>query len=206
MKHRHIAQEFNADIVRHPAAISREQREHEQGHRGGVVWLTGLPGSGKSTIAYALECRLNEDGIQTVVLDGDALRLGLCSDLGFSLEERNENVRRAAETAKLFLERGLVVVVSLVSPLLEGRERARQIVPAGDFVEVYCSCSLPVCQHRDPKGHYARAKQGGIAQFTGVSSPYEPPLAAEVVLDTENGSVEACVDHLTRLVTERIRC
>ncbi|SAL72116.1 adenylylsulfate kinase [Caballeronia peredens] len=205
MKCNQFIEPSGADLVRHPVAISRDQRERKQGHRGQVVWITGLPGSGKSTIAYAIDRRLNIEGIESVVLDGDALRIGLCSDLGFSCEDRNENVRRAAEVARLFLERGMVVVVALVSPLREARERAREIVSATDFLEVFCSCPLVVCQQRDPKGHYARAKAGSMTQFTGVSSPYEMPLAPDVVLDTENESIEACVERVSTTVLERIR-
>ncbi|WP_061122645.1 adenylyl-sulfate kinase [Caballeronia catudaia] len=206
MKYDQFVHPSSSDLVRHPVPISRDQREGKQGHRGQVVWLTGLPGSGKSTIAYAFDRHLSSEGIASVVLDGDALRLGLCSDLGFSFEDRNENVRRAAEVAKLFLDRGMVVIVALVSPLQEAREQARRTVSTSDFLEVFCSCRLAVCQQRDPKGHYAKAKAGSMKEFTGVSSPYEAPLAPDIILDTETESVDTCVKRLGGLVLERIRC
>lgn len=198
-----LASAPSVNVVGQPVAISRVQREARNGHRGVVVWLTGLPGSGKSTIARATEQSLYDQGLQTAILDGDNIRLGLCSDLGFSEEDRNENVRRVAETAKLFLDHGIVVIVALVSPVREARERIKQMIPSGDFLEIYCRCPLSVCQRRDPKGHYARAKLGEIAQFTGVSSTYEEPLKPALLLNTDTQTSDESVRQLTALVLEK---
>jgi adenylylsulfate kinase len=191
-----------ANVVRHATSIPREQREKRNGHRGAVVWLTGLPGCGKSTIAHAVEQNLHQLGLQTAVLDGDNVRLGLCADLGFSVDDRSEHARRVAETAKLFLEQGMVVLVALVSPLRSIRDQARRIVPPGDFLEIHCSCPQSICQQRDPKGLYAKAQRGEIAEFTGVSAAYEAPLEPALLLDTENEAVEDSVRRLTRLILD----
>lgn len=176
---------------------------------GAVVWLTGLPGSGKSTIAHAVEENLHYLGFQTTVLDGDNIRHGLCADLGFSVCDRNENVRRTGEVAKILLDLGIVVIVALVSPIREARDKVRQSIPAGDFIEVYCSCPLPVCKGRDPKGMYAKAESGMIAEFTGITSPYEAPLDSALVLDTSNENVGESVNRLTNFLfgrLERLHC
>ena len=167
-------------------------------HRGAVVWLTGLSGAGKSTIANQTAEQLHQLGFQTVILDGDKLRLGLCVDLGFSIADRNENVRRVGELAKLFLELGIVVLVALVSPIRSAREKVKQSFPENSFFEVYCSCPLSVCQARDPKGLYAKAMSGAIPEFTGVSSPYEAPLNPSLIIDTSTESVEAAANRLTQ--------
>lgn len=187
-------------MVWHSGAISRDQRESRNGHKGALVWLTGLPGSGKSTIAHAVEERLYHLGLKAVVLDGDNVRHGLCSDLGFSVEDRNENVRRVGEVAKLFVELGFVVIVALVSPIRSARERVRHLIPEGDFIEVYCRCSLTVCRQRDPKGLYAQAESGTIPVFTGVSSPYEEPLDPALILDTGDESLDVSVNTLTEFL------
>ncbi len=188
----------------HSHAVTREQREKRNGHSGAVVWLTGLPGSGKSTIAHAVEENLHQLGFQTAVLDGDNIRHGLCADLGFSISDRNENIRRAGEVAMLFLEQGIVVLVALVSPIREARDKIRQSLPVGDFMEIYCSCPLPVCKERDPKGMYAKAESGAIPEFTGVSSPYESPLEPELTLDTDNESVMESVDRLNQFLFSQL--
>jgi adenylylsulfate kinase len=192
-----------ANVVRQPTAVTRIQREQKNGHRGMVVWLTGLPGSGKSTIAQATERILYDLGLQTVTLDGDNIRLGLCADLGFSDKDRNENVRRVAEIAKLFLNQGFVVIVALVSPVRHAREQIKQVIPPTDFLEIYCSCPLSVCQERDPKGHYAKAERGEISNFTGFSSLYEEPLAPALLLNTDSQDVDESVRRLTELVFEK---
>ena len=189
----------------HAHTVTREQREQKNGHRGAVVWLTGLPGSGKSTIAHAVENNLHQLGFQTVVLDGDNIRHGLCADLGFSISDRNENIRRAGEVAKIFLEQGTVVLVALVSPIRGARDKIRQSLPAEDFIEVYCNCPLPLCRERDPKGMYAKAESGAIPAFTGVSSPYEAPLTPELILDTGNEGVMESVDRLTHFLMSKPR-
>ena len=189
----------------HSHAITREQREKKNGHRGAVVWLTGLPGSGKSTIAHAVEENLHHLGLQTVVLDGDNIRHGLCADLGFSIADRNENVRRTGQVAKLFAEQGMVVLVALVSPINSAREQVRQTLSAGDFLEVYCNCPLHLCRERDPKGMYAKAEKGMIPEFTGVSAPYEAPLDPAITLDSGNESVEESVTRLSRFLLGKLR-
>jgi adenylylsulfate kinase len=206
--HRTTAREPSSstnNVVRQPAAVTREQRESRNDHRGAVVWLTGLPGSGKSTIARSAERILHDLGLQTITLDGDNIRLGLCSDLGFSEADRNENVRRVAETARLFLDQGNVVIVALVSPVREAREKIKEVIPAKDFLEVYCRCPLSVCEQRDPKGHYARAKRGDISNFTGLSSLYEEPLEPALLLSTDTESAEESVLRLTELVLEQCK-
>ncbi|KKB61667.1 adenylylsulfate kinase [Robbsia andropogonis] len=165
-----------------------------------TVWLTGLPASGKSTIAYALERELVMLGHACYVLDGDNVRHRLNRDLGFSDDDRNENIRRVSEVAALMNDAGLIVITSLISPRLADREMARVIIGEDRFVEVYVSTSLDVCESRDPKGLYAKARSGKIPAFTGVSAPYEAPLAADIVLDTAHTPVKVCVSRLASLV------
>ncbi|MBR0560197.1 adenylyl-sulfate kinase [Neokomagataea anthophila] len=176
----------------HPTAsrVSAEAQQRARGHRSAVFWLTGLPGSGKSTVARSAELALTEQGVQATVLDGDTLRAGLCSDLGFSPEDRRENIRRAAHVAKILAESGQVVVVALVSPLREDREQARHIIGEG-FHEVFVDTPLETCETRDPKGLYAAARSGKIAEFTGVSAPYEAPLEPELRLAADLNEEEA---------------
>ncbi len=173
-----------AHVSAEASRITREHREARNGHRAAVVWLTGLSGAGKSTIAAHLERMLFGRGISASVLDGDNLRHGLCGDLGFTMEDRRENVRRAAHAARLFFDAGHVVICALISPTAEVRGAARDTVPHGRFLEVYVQCPLAECRRRDPKGLYAKASRGEIADFTGVSSPYETPAAPEIVIDT----------------------
>jgi adenylylsulfate kinase len=177
------------------ASISRAQREARNGHRGTAILLTGLPAAGKSTLAQALHAELFGRGVQSIVLDGDGLRVGLNRDLGFTDSDRLQNIRRASEVAALLVENGQIVILAMIAPLMELREVfARRL--GEDYREVWCSASLAVCEQRDPKGHYARARRGDLPGFTGVSAPYEPPLSASLVLDTGVQSVEACLDHL----------
>jgi adenylylsulfate kinase len=192
-------------VVKQAVTVTRASREATNGHRGAVVWLTGMPGSGKSTIADATERHLYALGIQTTILDGDNMRLGLCADLGFSDADRNENVRRVAETAKLFIECGMVVIVALVSPIREAREQIRALVGPDDFLEIYCCCPSSVCEQRDPKGHYARAKRGEIKNFTGVSSHYEEPLSPTLLLNTDTESADESVQLLIDLVLKKCK-
>lgn len=171
--------------------VQRTEREANNGHRAGVVWLTGLSGSGKSTIAAAVERALFSDGHFVVLLDGDNVRTGLCGDLGFSLEDRKENIRRIAETAKLFMEAGAQVLCSFVSPTREIRAMAQDIVGADDFYEVFVNTPLEICEARDVKGLYAKARAGEIKGFTGIDSPYEAPEHPFLDLKTANQTVEA---------------
>lgn len=177
------------------ASINREQRETRNGHHGAAILLTGLPAAGKSTLAQALHAELFELGVQSVVLDGDGLRVGLNRDLGFTDSDRLENIRRASEVAALLVENGQIVILAMIAPLVELREVFSKRL-GEDYREVWCSASLAVCEQRDPKGHYARARRGDLAGFTGVSAPYEPPPSASLVLDTGVQSVEACLDRL----------
>lgn len=194
----------SANVVWQTALLERARREKRNGHKAAVVWFTGLPGSGKSTLAHAVEASLHGSGFQTVVLDGDNLRHGLCADLGFSINDRNENIRRVGEAAKLFLMQGTVVLVALVSPIRSAREAVRALLPEGDFIEVYCSSPLAVCKARDPKGMYAKAEQGLIVEFTGISAPYEAPLEPTLALDTGLESVEDSVGRLVTFLCTRL--
>lgn len=193
------------NVTWHSSPLSRTKREERNGYRGKVVWLTGLPGAGKSTIAHAIEAKLHRSGLQTVVLDGDNIRHGLCSDLGFSTADRNENIRRVGEVARLFLEQGTLVFVALVSPVRSAREQIRALLPDGDFIEIYCNCPLAICRQRDPKGLYAKAESGLIPEFTGISSPYEAPLDPALTLDTGTESIEESVNRLTQFLRDRVQ-
>lgn len=176
--------------------VKREDRERLLGQKGVVIWFTGLSGSGKSTLAYAVEEKLHKMGYLTYVLDGDNIRHGLNSDLGFSPEDREENIRRVGEVAKLFADAGVIVMTAFISPYRKDRRRARRLMDEGRFVEVYCKCGLEVCERRDPKGLYKKAKAGEIDEFTGVSAPYEEPERPEIVVETDKQSVEECVEKI----------
>jgi adenylylsulfate kinase len=184
-----------SNLLAPTASISRDQREARNGHRGTAILLTGLPASGKSTLAQALHAALFERGVQSVVLDGDGLRVGLNRDLGFTDSDRQENIRRASELAALLVENGQIVILAMIAPRVELREIFAQRL-GEDYREVWCSASLAVCEQRDPKGHYARARRGDLAGFTGVCAPYESPPSASLVLDTGVESVAACLDRL----------
>lgn len=191
-------------VTWHPVSISRTEHQVRNGHPAAVIWFTGLSGSGKSTLAHALEKWLFDHGCQTCVLDGDNIRHGLCSDLDFSDDGRKENIRRIGEVAKLMTESGLIAITAFISPFREDRERVRAMMPHGDFLEIYLSCSLDVCESRDVKGLYRRARAGEIPFYTGISSPFEPPERPELVLDTANQTVEECLDLLILLVKSRL--
>ncbi|ARN19850.1 adenylyl-sulfate kinase [Piscinibacter gummiphilus] len=172
------------------ARVTRAQRERLNGHRGGVVYMTGLSGAGKSTLAASAERLLHDLGLHTSVIDGDDLRGGLCSDLGFSDADRIENMRRATEVARLLVDAGLVVLSAMISPFRGEREAARRRFPAGDFLEVFVDAPLAVCEARDPKGLYARARRGDLPGFTGIDSRYEPPSRPELRIDTARQTVD----------------
>lgn len=191
------------NVVWHHATVTRSRREKMNGHRSVILWFTGLSGAGKSTLAHAVEERLHLMGCRTFVLDGDNVRHGLCSDLGFSAEDRVENIRRVGEMAKLFQEAGVIVLTAFISPFRSDRERIRNLVPHGEFLEIYCSCPMEVCEDRDVKGLYKRARAGIIKDFTGVSSPYEEPENPELIVDTGNSSLEECVDQVIALLQMR---
>ena len=182
--------------------VSIAERNERNGHRGQIIWLTGLSGAGKSTIAMALERRLFDDGRQVYVLDGDIVRTGLCQDLGFSSEDRSENIRRIGEVARIMANSGLCVIVAFISPFRIDRDKVRDAMPESCFIEVYVNASLEVCQKRDAKGLYARAIRGEIADFTGISSPYEPPVSPEVELNTARLSETEAVDRLVSFLNQ----
>jgi len=173
-----------SNIFWHSGKVSAERRKERFGHHSATIWLTGLSGAGKSTVAYELERMLLEEGKYCFVLDGDNIRHHLNSDLGFSANDRKENIRRTAEVARLMNQAGLIVISSFISPLREDRAMAREIIGAGNFIEVYVSASIQVCESRDPKGLYAKARAGKISDFTGISAPYEPPVNPALTIDT----------------------
>lgn len=187
----------------HEAQITRTLREAEHGHRAVILWFTGLSGAGKSTLSHAVEEALHARGCSTFVLDGDNVRHGLCADLGFSPEARVENIRRVGEVAKLFLEAGVITLTAFISPYRADRDRVRRLAPDGDFIEIYCHCPIEVCEQRDVKGLYAKARQGLIADFTGISSPYEEPETPELSLDTGTLSLDSCVAKVLELLQQR---
>jgi bifunctional enzyme CysN/CysC len=190
------------DVTWEEWSVPRAEREARTGHRAAVLWFTGLPGAGKSTIARALERELFAAGCRTMLLDGDQLRHGLCGDLGFSPADRAENLRRAGEAARLFFEQGSIVLCTFVSPFAADRAKVRRLLPPGRFLEVHVRASPATCAARDPKGLYARAARGELAGLTGVDAPYEAPDAPEMVADTEAGSVEAIVGTIVRRLRE----
>lgn len=190
----------STNVTWHPGHVSAKERERLNGHAPAVLWFTGMSGSGKSTLAHAVEKALFDLGCHTYVLDGDNIRHGLNKNLGFSAEDRRENIRRIAEVARLFHDAGLMVLTAFISPYREDRAAARAIIGEG-FVEVYVKADLATCEARDPKGLYKKARAGQISEFTGVSAPYEEPVAAEIVVDTSSSELDACV----RTVIEFLR-
>ena len=189
------------NIKWHNLTIDRNKLEKMRGHKGMVIWFTGLSGSGKSTLANAVNEVLHLDGLSTYVLDGDNVRHGLCKDLGFSDEDREENIRRIGEVANLFMNAGIITITAFVSPFISDRNKVRKIIGSKDFIEVYCSADIDVCESRDTKGLYKKARLGEIKEFTGISSPYEAPANPEIVVDTGslglNDSVEKVINYLT---------
>lgn len=204
-RHTHDGRRKSSDLYWSHGKVTAAQRELRNGHCGCVIWLTGLSGSGKSTIAAELERELFNLGRQACILDGDNIRHGLCSDLGFSPKDRTENIRRVGEVARLFADAGMICITAFISPYRADRVLARAIAPAGKFIEVYLSAPLEICEQRDSKGLYARAREGKIKNFTGISAPYEPPFEPEIELPTNQLSVAECVavilERLNRLPT-----
>lgn len=188
------------NTVWHPQVISRADRERLNGHRSLLLWFTGFSGSGKSTLAQAVGEHLHRQGYRMFVLDGDNVRHGLCGDLGFSSQDRQENIRRIGEVAKLMVDAGLVVLAAFISPFRADRQRVRNLIAPGDFLEIHCNCTLEACEQRDTKGLYRKARAGLIQDFTGISSAYEPPLQPELALDTAVLGVEECVERIVALV------
>ena len=183
--------------------ISRLDREQQNGHQGVVLWFTGLSGAGKSTVANALEQELVKRKVHSYLLDGDNVRHGLCADLGFSEADRTENIRRVGAVAGLMLDAGLVVLSAFISPYRAQRQAIKDSLPAGKFLEVYIATSLDVCEQRDVKGLYQKARRGEISHFTGISDPYEAPEHADLIIDTAQQSLEQSVEQLIALLTEK---
>jgi len=188
------------DVVWHPGAISRTEWERRNRHQSAIVWFTGLSGSGKSTLACAVEEQLHDGGYRTCILDGDNLRHGLCADLGFSDAARHENIRRAGEVAKLFVDTGTIVLAAFISPFERDRRQVRALVPDGDFFEVYCKCPIDICEERDVKGLFWRARQGQIQDFTGISAPYEEPVAPTLTLRTDQHGIRASAESVIAML------
>lgn len=184
------------NITWHGAEVTRDERENILGQRGAVVWFTGLSGSGKSTITRRVEQKLLAAGVYTYVLDGDNVRMGLNKDLGFSPEDRTENIRRIGAVAQLFADSGSICLTAFISPYRADRDQARALLDDGRFIEVLCDTSLEECERRDPKGLYKKAREGIIPEFTGVSAPYEAPEKPEIVVKTEGRSVDECADEV----------
>lgn len=183
-------------ITWHQAQVTREEREHLNEHKSFILWLTGLSGAGKSTLAHRVEAILFERGCRTYVLDGDNVRHGLCRDLGFSPADRQENIRRIGEMGKLMADAGVIVITAFISPFRSDRDGIRGLLKEGDFIEVHCDAPLQVCEQRDVKGLYQKARAGVIPEFTGISSPYEPPLNPELVVHTGTHSLEVYAEQI----------
>ncbi len=193
----------SSNTVWHRATVTRKRREEKNGHKSVVLWFTGLSGSGKSTLAHAVEEHLHQNGLNTFVLDGDNVRHGLCSDLGFSDKDRKENIRRISETAKLMLEAGVITLTAFISPFKAERAMARSLMPHGDFIEIHCFCPLTVCEQRDVKGLYKKAREGEIKDFTGISSPYEEPEKPDLKIDTSRLTLEESIQMVISLLRSR---
>ena len=187
---------MSTNLVEHLHKVSKEDRQKLLKQKSPVVWLTGLSGSGKSTVANQLAVKLQQEGKLAYILDGDNVRMGLNKDLGFSDDDRKENIRRIAEVAKLLSDAGVIVITAFISPFREERENAKEIIGENNFTEVYVEASLMVCEDRDPKGFYKKARAGEIPMFTGINSPYEEPLNADLIISTENNSVEVCAEFI----------
>ncbi|MBW5470138.1 adenylyl-sulfate kinase [Brevibacillus formosus] len=188
-----MSREGTANIVWHPTTVTKQDRQKRAGHKSCVLWFTGLSGAGKSTLANAVEHELHQRGLASYVLDGDNIRHGLNRGLGFGAEDRRENIRRIGEVAKLFVDAGVITLTAFISPYREDRELARNLVEAGEFIEVYVKCSLEECERRDVKGLYEKARSGEIGQFTGISAPYEEPVQAELVIESDKQTIEEAV-------------
>ena len=184
------------NVIRHKAAVTRARRETQNGHMSINLWFTGLSGSGKSTLAHAVEQRLHLMGCRTYVFDGDNVRHGLCGDLGFSVEDRGENMRRIAEMVGLFLDCGVISLTAFISPLKADREKVKAIIGPENILEVYCNCPLEICEQRDVKGLYKKAREGKIKNYTGISSPYEAPVNPDIELNTGTQPLRDCVNQI----------
>lgn len=193
------------NIVQQHYKVSREHREQLLRQHPVILWFTGLSGSGKSTLADQVEQALHAAGYKTYLLDGDNIRHGLNSNIDFSEEGRRENIRRIGEVAKLFLDAGIIVLTAFISPFREDRDRVRALVKEGEFIEIHVDCPLEVCEQRDVKGLYARARKGEIPNFTGISSPFEAPLQPEITVHTDRTPIAACVNYILDYTYKRIK-
>ncbi len=190
-------------IIPHEGNIKKEDRQRQKGHKSAILWFTGLSGSGKSTLAHAVEERLFEMGIHTYVLDGDNIRSGLNKDLGFSAEDREENIRRIGEVAKLFVDAGIITLTAFISPYKKDRQLVRNLVENGEFIEIYVKCPLEVCEQRDVKGLYKKARAGIIKNFTGIDDPYEEPENPEIIVETDKESLEESVNKIIKYLEKK---
>ncbi|GLQ33202.1 adenylyl-sulfate kinase [Litoribrevibacter albus] len=191
------------EVVWHAHGVSREDRSRQKSQKPCLLWFTGLSGAGKSTVANALDCALFEQGKHTFLLDGDNVRHGLNKDLGFSDADRVENIRRIGEASKLFSDAGLIVLSAFISPFISDRQMVRSLFTAGEFIEIFVSTPIDVCEQRDPKGLYKKARAGKIKYFTGIDSDYEEPVNPDIILDTSKHSVDECVEELIELLKAR---
>ena len=195
---------MSKNITRHTHAISKLDRLKNNGHQAKVIWFVGLSGSGKSTLAGNVESVLHKKGYKTYILDGDNLRLGLNSDLGFSKRDRSENIRRVAEVARLFNEAGIIVLSAFISPLESDRNQARKIIGIDNFIEVFVHCPLKICEKRDVKGLYAKARKGLLPNFTGIDSPFEPPKQPDIIIKTKAESMKISVTNILELIEPKL--
>jgi adenylylsulfate kinase len=193
----------NTNVVWHNATVTRSRREQKNKHRGGLFWFTGLSGAGKSTLAHAVEEQLFQNGFNTYVLDGDNVRHGLCADLGFSDDDRKENIRRIGHMSNLFVQAGVIVLTAFISPFRVDRQNARKIA-GSDFHEIYCDCSLDVCEERDVKGLYKKARAGEIPFFTGIDSPYEVPENPELITKTDSG-LDDSIEQVFTYIMDKVK-
>jgi adenylylsulfate kinase len=194
---------LSTNIVWHQTSITKEDRRKRNGHHSAILWFTGLSGSGKSTIANAVSKKLFDLGIQNYVLDGDNIRHGLNKDLGFSVEDRTENIRRIGEVAKLFVDSGQFVLTAFISPFAQDRQLVRNLVEKDEFIEIYVKCPLEECERRDPKGLYKKARNGEIRDFTGIDSPYEAPVSPELILETDRYTIDECANQVLAYLRNR---
>ncbi len=191
------------NTVRHRATVTRGRREHLNSHKSVIVWFTGLSGSGKSTIAHSVEEQLHQAGCRTFVFDGDNVRHGLCANLSFSEDDRHENIRRIGEMSKLFIEAGVIALTAFISPFQKDRDRVRAMVSENDIIEIYCDSPVEVCEERDVKGLYKKARAGEIKNYTGISAPYEKPQHPDLILDTAGDSIETNVEKVLEFLEKR---
>ena len=193
----------SSNVVQHRATVTRNRREQLNRHKSVIIWFTGLSGSGKSTLAHSVEEELHQAGCRTFVFDGDNVRHGLCANLSFSEKDRHENIRRIGEMSKLFIEAGVIALTAFISPFKVDRERVRALVSENDFIEIYCDSPLSVCEERDVKGLYKKARSGEIKNYTGISSPYEKPEHPDLVVDTAGKSIETNVEKILNFLEDR---